>query len=229
MADRLDMKRLRAGGQTLVLAAAAWSRFRQAVADRLDRFHTDNPALPGIGIERLRLQMEPRLPAPAFIAALKDLADSGHVAMDGTWVKSPGHAVQLTPRDAVLWEIIEPMLGGAARFRPPRVRDIAVNEGIRETQVRDLLKRLGRMGRVDEVDRDHFLLRSTIAEIVGIAHEMSEASSDGQFSVAMMRDRLDNGRKVTIHILEFLDRHGVTFRRGDLRRINKSRLDIFGA
>lgn len=229
MAERLDLKRLRAGGEVLALGAAAWSRFRQSVADRLDRFHANDPALPGIGIERLRLQTEPRLPAPAFIAALKDLADTGHVAMDGAWVKSPGHAVQLTPQDAVLWEVVEPLLGGAARFRPPRVRDIAVSEGMSEAEVRGLLKRLGRMGRVDEVDRDLFLLRRTIAEIVGIAREMGEASGDGQFSVAMMRDRLDNGRKATIQILEFLDRHGVTSRRGDLRQINKGRLDFFGA
>lgn len=229
MSDRLGLKRLRAGGKALALAAAAWERIRQAVTDRLEQFHADNPALPGIGVERLRLHIEPRLSAPAFIAALRELTDSGHVAMDGTWVKSPDHIVQLTPQDAVLWGIIRPMLGGAARFRPPRVRDIVESKGVREAEVRDLLKRLGRMGRVVEIDRDHFLLRGTIAEIIGIAREISEASSDGQFAVATMRDRLDNGRKVAIQILEFLDRHGVTFRRGDLRRINKNRLDLFGA
>ena len=43
-----------------------------------------------------------------------------------------------------------------------------------------------------------------------------------------MRDRLDNGRKVAIQILEFFDRHGLTIRHGDLRRVNKHRLDLFG-
>ena len=43
------------------------------------------------------------------------------------------------------------------------------------------------------------------------------------------RDRLDNGRKVAIQILEFFDRHGVTLRRGDLRRINQHRLDLFAS
>ena len=32
----------------------------------LEAFHADNPDLPGIGLERLRLQLEPRLPAPGF-------------------------------------------------------------------------------------------------------------------------------------------------------------------
>ncbi len=49
----------------------------------------------------------------------------------------------------------------------------------------------------------------------------------GQFTAAQFRDRLDNGRKVAIQILEFFDRHGVTLRRGDLRRINRHRLDLF--
>ena len=52
--------------------------------------------------------------------------------------------------------------------------------------------------------------------------------SDGYFTVAQLRDHLDNGRKVAIQILEFFDRHGVTIRRGDFHRINKDRLDLFG-
>ena len=44
---------------------------------------------------------------------------------------------------------------------------------------------------------------------------------------SQFRDRVDNGRKVAIQILEFFDRHGVTLRRGDLRRINRHRLDLF--
>ncbi len=48
-----------------------------------------------------------------------------------------------------------------------------------------------------------------------------------EFIAAQFRDRLDNGRKVAIQILEFFDRHGVTMRRGDLRRINQHRLDLF--
>ncbi len=34
--------------------------------------------------------------------------------------------------------------------------------------------------------------------------------------------------KVAIQILEFFDRHGLTIRRGDLRRINRRRIDLFG-
>ena len=57
--------------------------------------------------------------------------------------------------------------------------------------------------------------------------DLANADPKGEFIAARLRDRLDNGRKVAIQILEFFDRHGVTLRRGDLRRINKHRLDLF--
>ena len=57
--------------------------------------------------------------------------------------------------------------------------------------------------------------------------DIAAKAEGGEFTAALLRDRLDNGRKVAIQILEFFDRHGVTIRRGDLRRLNRHRLDLF--
>ena len=84
------------------------------------------------------------------------------------------------------------------------------------------MKLLARMGRVDEVAHDHFFLRTTVAEMAGIAAAIAAGKPSGEFTAADLRDRLDNGRKVAIQILEFFDRHGVTVRRGDLRRIART-------
>ena len=99
--------------------------------------------------------------------------------------------------------------------------------GVAESEIRRLLKLLGRMGAVDEVAHDHFFLRDTVSEIVDIIVDLAATADKDEFTAAQLRDRLDNGRKVAIQILEFFDRHGVTLRRGDLRRINKHRLDLF--
>ncbi len=63
--------------------------------------------------------------------------------------------------------------------------------------------------------------------MAAIMLDLANAAADGQFSAAEFRDHLDNGRKVAIQVLEFFDRHGVTLRRGDRRRMNKHRLDLF--
>lgn len=214
-------------GGVLALSAAGALGLKRAVLETLGQFHTSHPDLPGLGLEPLRLQMQPRLPAPGFIAFLQGLARGGEVALDGAWVRLKGHEVRLTPEDERLWSRIAPLIGGDERFRPPRVRDIAGALDVKEPEVRRLLKLTGRMGKVDEVAHDHFFLRATVAEMVEIIVDCAAKAPDGQFTAAQFRDRVDNGRKVAIQILEFFDRHGVTLRRGDLRRINKHRLDLF--
>jgi selenocysteine-specific elongation factor len=229
LADRMGLVQITAGETILAVSAARWESFRRTLLSTLAAFHADNPNLPGLGREwlRLRLQLEPRLPAPAFAVALQSFARAGEVSLDGAWVRLAGFEVHLTSRDEVLWAQVRTLLGGADRFRPPRVRDIAAILDIAEPEVRRLLKLAGRLGRADEVAHDHFFLRGTVAEMVKIICSLSEKAGDAQFTAAQFRDMVENGRKVAIQILEFFDRHGVTLRRGDLRRINKHRLDLF--
>jgi selenocysteine-specific elongation factor len=232
----IDAERLTAGlglhsipmqRSCFVLSSARWLKFERRVIATLTGFHAGNPDLPGMGMERLRLQLEPRLPAPIFAAALQGLSRAKKLALDGAWVRLPEHAVRLTDAEEELWLRVSPLIAGEQRFRPPRVRDICAITGTTESDIRRLLKLLSRIGQVDEVAPDHFFLRVVVAEMVEIATDTAAKSSDGQFTAASFRDRLDNGRKVAIQILEFFDRHGVTLRRGDLRRINKHRLDLF--
>ena len=228
IATDLEITRIEAPAAIFALSARAWNWYRTSVLTTLSAFHRDNPDLPGLGAERLRLQIEPRLTAPAFRPALQHLVRDHEVALDGAWARLPGHRVALTPQDDEIWHDIRPLLA-AERFRPPRVRDIGAILSIAESEVRRVLKLLGRMGKLDEVAHDHFFLRGTVAEIVTIITDIAAQSPGGEFSAAQLRDRLDNGRKVAIQILEYLDRHGVTLRRGDLRRLNRNRIDLFGS
>jgi selenocysteine-specific elongation factor len=224
---RLSIVTARTADGVFAMSAPVWLELKRTLLTKLADFHAANPDLPGIGLERLRLQLEPRLPAPAFRSVLQESVRSHEIALDGAWVRLAGHEVRLTDDDEKLWARIGPLLSVSERFRPPRVRDIAALLQVGEADVRRLLKLLGRMGKVDEVALDHFFLRSTVAEMVGIIVDLSDAQPLGQFIAAQFRDRIDSGRKVAIQILEFFDRHGVTLRRGDLRRINRHRLDLF--
>jgi selenocysteine-specific elongation factor len=225
--ERLTVVKAAAADCTFALSAPVWQQFRCELLAALQRFHAGNPDLPGVGLERLRLQLQLRLPTSAFLSMLQGLMRDKEIALDGAWVRVAGHEVRLTPQDEKVWGRIAPLLGSAERFRPPRVRDIAMQLTLREPEVRRLLKLLGRMGKTDQIAPDHFFLRETVAEMVGIVVDLGATSSEGQFTAAQFRDKLENGRKVAIQILEFFDRHGVTLRRGDLRRVNKHRLDLF--
>ncbi len=210
-----------------LLSEAQWTGYAAALHACVARFHEEQAEMQGIGRERLRLAVEPRLPPAVFAAALKAQVESGAVVLEGGFVRLPGHTVRLSPADEALWERIAPELGGPARFRPPRVRDLASAFDVAETEVRRLLKACARLGRADQIAHDHFFLRATTIEMVGLARDVATGAPDG-FSAAAFRNRMDNGRKVAIQILDFFDRHGVTLRKGDLRRMNRHRMDLFG-
>ena len=95
--------------------------------------------------------------------------------------------MQLQPRDQQLWGNMMPLLSGAERFRPPRVREIADSLRVPEAEVRRLLKWLGRADLVREVAPDHFFLRQTVAEMVDIAAEIAATSAGGQFTAAQLK------------------------------------------
>ena len=229
LARKLGLVELPVGEARLALSEKTLAEMTRSLAFRLEEFHAANPDLMGLGIERLRLAMQPRLPAPAFRVLLGLLTREGRLAVEGAWVRLPTHTVQLSERDEERWTRVAPMLGGTERFRPPRVRDIAGALGDPETEIRRLLKTLGRLGRLDEVAHDHFFLRETTSEMVDIIARLGQELRKGEFTAAQFRDQVENGRKVAIQILEFFDRHGVTLRRGDLRRVNPHRLDLFRA
>ena len=229
LAEELKLVILDSGGAMIAMLPEHWDRLGASLLEMLAQFHAENPDLQGIGRERLRLSLQPRLPARAFAVALQRLAHAGSIALDGAFIRLASHTIRLTDEDETLWGEILPLLGGEARFRPPRTRDIAGLIGADEGDIRRLLKLAARLGRVDEVAHDHFFLRETVREMVAIAADIASAEPAGAFTAAQFRDRVDNGRKVAIQILDFFDRHGVTLRRGDLRRINRHRLDLFGA
>ena len=90
-----------------------------------------------------------------------------------------------------------------------------------------MMKLAARLGRIDQIAQDHFFLRATTAEMAQMARELSALGDEGWFAAPAFRDRMDNGRKVAIQILDFFDRQGLTLRRGDMRRINPHRADLF--
>ena len=90
-----------------------------------------------------------------------------------------------------------------------------------------MMRMAARQGRLDQIAHDHFFARATTLEMIAIIRELGAQAPDGWFSAPSFRDRVQNGRKVAIQILDFFDRLGLTLRRGDLRRVNPHRIDMF--
>ena len=221
----LRLGKLRVGADTFVHTADRWAGLCKAVVARLAGFHANNPELPGLAGERLRLQLTPVLGKPLFTAVRDRLVAEKVVALQGHWLRLPDHVAQLGAEDRRVATLVTPMIA-AERFRPPRVRDLSAALAVPEPRVRTACKALARAGELMEVAPDQFFLRGAVVEMAEIAKALSNGAP---FNAAAFRDRLDNGRKVAIQILEFFDRQGFTRRTGDLRRAVKEPEAMFGA
>jgi selenocysteine-specific elongation factor len=210
-----------------VVSPATWKRFSDSASVAIEAFHRAHPDLPGLAPARLAAALEPRIPARVSLGVVHALVEAGLFAAEAGAVRARDHRSGLDPRDEALWARLVPLLSGGDRFRPPRANEAATLLNEREGEVRRVLKALARRRDVIEVAPDHFFRRETVDEMAAIAGDVARSQQDGQFSAAHFRDRLNNGRKVAIQILEYFDRKGLTLRRGDLRRIDPRRLDSF--
>jgi selenocysteine-specific elongation factor len=200
---------------------------REGVIEELAAHHKAAPDQPGLQLERLRLATPGRPSTPAFRAVIEPLFRHGRIEQDGPWLRLPSHRVRLSAQDERLWLRARALIA-AERFRPPRTRDLAQALSVSETAMRTTLKRVQRIGQLIEVAPDQFFLSETVGEMARIGAAIAAADPAGTLTAAAFRDKLANGRKVAIQVLEFFDRAGLTRRIGDARSVRIDRLGIFG-
>ncbi|OJU30041.1 MAG: selenocysteine-specific translation elongation factor [Rhizobiales bacterium 68-8] len=221
---RVPHVRASSDGHDLAFSPATWKTLSESARALLEDHHRTHPHLLGPGIAWLAARLEPRVGIGPASVAIRTLVVDGMLATEGGVVRLPGHRLALDGRDYALWQRILPLFSGEARFRPPLGRECAGLLGEREPEVRRVLKAMARQQRVVELAPDRFFLDEAVREMAGIAAEVAAARPDGLFSAADFRDRLRNGRKVAIEILEYFDRSGLTTRRGDLRGVVPQRI-----
>ena len=212
LCDGLGLRRVEDGAGAWGFSAQAWSQLRNALLGAISAEHERAPDMIGVGRERLRRLAAPAVAPSACDAALAELLREGHVVQSGVWLQRPDHQIRLMPGEEKLWAQVHPLLE-ATLFHPPRVRDLAQALRVEEEAMRQLLRRLSRLGEVYPVAHDHYFTRRAVTELARLVCDLNEAP--GAVTAARFRDRIGSGRKLAIQILEFFDRVGFTRRVGD--------------
>ena len=155
-------------------------------------------------------------PEPVLDAALAAAIAAGQIIRDGTVLRLPSHQPRLSREDERLWQRIEKLLA-VTDLRPPRVRELAEVLGLEPDAAAKLMKRYERFGRVAPIAANRYFLPETVDSLAAIARELAEGEPAGAFTAVAFKDRSGVGRNLTIEILEYLDRVGITRRVGDAR------------
>ena len=121
----------------------------------------------------------------------------------------PGHQPVLAADDASLLQRVTEQLqpGG---LRPPIVGDLALQLGLPLAALLDGLGRLVARGLLVRVAPNRYYLPAAVAQLEAAARALAAASPDGAYDAAAYRDHTGIGRNLTVQVIEFLDRAGIT-------------------
>lgn len=190
---------------------------RTAVLAALAERHRGNPSAPGATAEALRLAMPRRLGREAVTSLLGGLVEARAIIAETHLFRLPSHHATMAGPEARVWDAVRRRLESAGN-RVPLLRELAAAIGVPEPACRRACKNFARLGLVVEMAPDRFFPQATANGLAEVARALSAAATDGWFTAAQYRDVSGTGRQLGIQVLDYLDRRGVTVRRGDLRR-----------
>jgi selenocysteine-specific elongation factor len=207
------------------IPAARRDALREQAVAAVREYHRANPQAVGMDPAALQKRLAPQLPADAFQALMRELADERKLEISGNGLRVPGHDATSNPEDQRMWQVVLPALQ-AAGFAPPPVPELASALKLKEAALKDFLHRKSRTGEVLRVPPDRFYPRATLATLAATAHALARSAP---FTAAQFRDATGIGRGLAIEILEALDTLGITQRIGDTRKARKDFVPILGA
>ena len=203
-------------GQTQVLQLAgfvlsparreqAWQRLHARLSD----WHAAHPEQLGPGEGELALVATLQLPLPLGRALLRHWLDAGRLQRQAWAWYLNDHKPQLQGEDQALLERVSVQLL-PGELRPPIVGELATQLGMELDQLKLFLQRMQRAGELIAVAPNRYYLPAQVEALVAVAKQLAAASPSGSFNAAEYRDASGIGRNLTIQVLEYLDRAGVT-------------------
>jgi selenocysteine-specific elongation factor len=201
----------------ILLAREAFDEVRKKIAERIERFHKENPLLPGIAREDLRAGLGRRVRAETFRAALEELEVEKKLDVHGELVKSAGTEIALRPEEARAKEQIEKAFL-AAGLAVPAVKDVLAKLSIESKRSEKLLQILLREKNLVRVTQELIFHRQALGQLREKLAGYKKAKGE-RISVPVFKELTGVTRKYAIPLLEYLDRERVTRRAGDERVI----------
>ena len=142
-------------------------------------------------------------------AALAALVHDGLLRREGLRHRRPEHFPVLADADQALLDRMTHALRPAG-LRPPIVGELAAALDLPLPELLAFLGRAARLGLLARVAPNRYYLPETVSDLLALARTLAAESADGGLDAADFRDRSGIGRNLSVQVLEFFDREGLT-------------------
>ncbi len=196
------------------------SKVESAIIECIDRFHEARPTDIGVEETQLRHDSGNRATPRLFGAVLQALLRDSQIVRDGVRLRRTDFKPALLPAQQGLLERVVAVLGPQA-LQPPSLSALAQALDEDRLGLVEQLEPLVNGGHIARVAANRYFHPAAIDALSELAKTLASESERGVFDARAFRDAAGIGRNVTIDVLEYLDRIGVTRRLGDGRSIRK--------
>jgi len=201
----------------ILLSERLFTEISQRLIARVERFHKENPLVPGMPREELRASLGRRVRTETFRAALQELVEQRKLDASGELVKKPGAEIQLTPEEQRAKEQIEQAFAKAG-LTVPSVKEVLAQLSIESRRAEKILQILLREKALIRVSPELVFHSRALDSLAGLLRDYKKAKGE-RIGVPAFKELTGITRKYAIPLLEHLDRLRLTHRAGDERVI----------
>jgi len=201
----------------VLLGAKRFHEVKRSLGERVEKFHKENPLLPGMAREDLRASLGKRVRPETFRAALEESAAQRKLELHGEVVKRAGATIALLPEEARAKDTIEKAFAEAG-LAVPSVKEVLAKLAIEAKRAEKLLQILLRDKVLVRVSLELIFHRDALALLREKLAAYKKTKGE-RIAVPAFKDLTGITRKYAIPLLEYLDRERVTRRVADERVI----------
>ena len=215
LANYLNTSGFETVSNQLVIPKDRLEAVKDGLIEKLEDWHKTNSSKSGLPRNKIR-QMLKSWHQGLFDRIIDGLIISEELLQDGNLIQRPGYGVQLNNKEMSTWEAVLPHLQ-LELLKPPVLHELASAVSLEPKQLEKILNQVVKTGSLVRPVKNRFFLPEAMPQLMAA---MSKAADDKQqFTVQQYRDQTGIGRNLSIEILEYFDRQGVTRRVGDVRQI----------
>lgn len=221
-----ERKRLMVLGQppSLLIHGDYFHALAMRVLEALEKFHAENPLVPGLAREELRGRIDSRRAgaqatapsAPLFNAILEALSTEGKIEARGETVRLAGRDVHLSAEEIAAKDTIGRAFEQAG-LAVPSAREVLESLKIDRARAEKILQILLKEKALIKVSENLIFHRAALEKLRAMLAERKAKSN--RINVAVFKEMTGLSRKYAIPLLEYLDRERVTRREGEERII----------
>lgn len=200
----------------VVVNSEQLEKLKNDLLGEIDSHHANYPLAPGVFREELKGKVMGHYEGTYYTGVLRSLESDGRIRISNHTVSLPDHTVTLTPEQQ---NITEKILEAFSKEQATAMtlQQVSSKAGIAEPGIRDLFFFLVQEGSLIRISEEFFLTSEQLEFIRCLMKE--NLPSGAIFSIGEFKDLFHIPRRLTVPLLEFLDRLHITRRVGNNRQV----------